>query len=164
MLLNLPLHPIIIHFPIALLIAGLGVDIAGWILKSDWLKRSATLLLILGSTGAAAAVWSGNVQEEMILKTPAIERTLETHSDSGELTMSLFLAIAATRAALLWMRRLTPRVHLLFIAAWVVCAGLLVRTAYYGGEMVFDLGAGVGASAAPPVADPNRDAPQAPRD
>ena len=148
MVFDLPLHPILIHFPIALLVAGLGIDVAGWLLGSDWLRRSALLLLILGALGTAAAVWSGSSQEEIIVKTPDIERTLETHSDSGEATMWFFLGVAAVRAGVVRRRKLTPGVHALFILLWLVGAGLLVRTAYYGGEMVYEHGAGVAAPAA----------------
>ena len=157
MILNLPLHPILVHFPIALLLAGLGVDLGSLLLKSEWLGRTALLLLILGSLGAAAAVWSGSVQEGLILRTPAIDRTLDTHEESGEITMWLFLGLSAARAGLTWRRRLTPWARWILFVLWIGGAGLLVRTAYYGGRMVYEHGAGVVAPARAALSQPATD-------
>jgi uncharacterized membrane protein len=144
MLLGLPLHPIVIHFPIALLLVGVLVQIAGLITKKDWLSRASLLMLILGALGTFFAVRSGHAAEETVIETPAIEATLERHEDLGEWTMWFFLVLAASRVALGWWRKPPPAIHWIFVVAWLGGAGLLVWTAYHGGELVYRHGAGVG--------------------
>jgi len=139
---NLPYHPIVVHFPIALLLVGFAVDLAGLLLKRDWLARAALLLLILGSLGAVAARQAGKAEEESIVKTPAIEAAIETHEESGNFTMWFFAGITVVRAALTGLKKFTPAMGWIFVVIWAVGAALLVRTAYYGGELVYQHGVG----------------------
>lgn len=144
MFIELPWHPIAVHFPIALLLLGVLVDLAGVITKKEWLGRAALLMLIVGALGTFVAVRTGHAAEEAVIETPAIEETLDAHEDSGEWTMWFFVAIAAVRAGLTWWRKITPAMQWIFIAAWLAGAAMLLRTAYFGGELVYRHGAGVG--------------------
>jgi uncharacterized membrane protein len=146
MIFGLPVHPMLVHFPIALLIAGIAADVAGLGLKKAWLSHAGLLLLVLGTLGTIAAVWSGSEAEESVVETPAIEATLDTHEDSGKLTMWYFITITVARSALVWRRKLTPAVHTVFVLAWLGGVGLVARTAYYGGHLVYEHGAGVAAA------------------
>jgi len=147
MVFDLPLHPMVIHFPIALLIIGFASDLSGLVLRSEWLKRAGLMLLILGAVAAAAAVKTGSMQEETILKPATMEATIETHEESGETTMWFFLVLAAARAAAAGFKKLSTAPHVVLILAWAVGLALLTRTAYYGGELVYRHGAGVGVGA-----------------
>ena len=149
MLAELPIHPMIVHFPIVLLITGFFFDLAALLLKKTWLGQAALLLLVLGSLGAVSAVLAGHAEEDRILKTPAIEHTLEEHEEGGELVMWVFLGITAVRGGLTWWGKFTPAMRWLFLAVWAAGLGILVVTAYHGGELVYRHGAGVAAVAAP---------------
>jgi uncharacterized membrane protein len=149
MLPDLPLHPIVVHFPIALLVVGLLVDVAGLALRRDWLKKAGLLLLILGTLGAVAAARTGEGDEEAVEETPAVEEVLETHEDSGKLTMWFFLGVTVLRAGLTWWRKFPAAVHWIFTAIWVAGLVLLIRTAHYGGELVYHHGTGVSAAGVP---------------
>jgi uncharacterized membrane protein len=145
MLEEFPLHPALVHFPIALLLTGWLADLAGLIVKKSWLFHTAFLLLVLGTLGAVAAVRSGEAEEDRILETPAIHEVLEEHEESGKLVMWFFLVSTAARAGMVWWGKPRPGMHLIFVLIWAVGLVLVVRTAYYGGEMVFRHGAGVAA-------------------
>lgn len=55
------LHPIVVHFPIALLITSVALDYASLIFRRWRLTDVATWLLVLGVPGAAAALLSGKI-------------------------------------------------------------------------------------------------------
>jgi uncharacterized membrane protein len=58
------LHPIIVHFPIALLFASVALDFAAVLLRRASLAEGATWTLILGMPGALAALASGWLSEK----------------------------------------------------------------------------------------------------
>jgi uncharacterized membrane protein len=60
------LHPIVVHFPIALLIASVALDFGGIVLSRAGLTTAATWCLTLGVPGAFAALFSGWLSERDI--------------------------------------------------------------------------------------------------
>jgi uncharacterized membrane protein len=57
------LHPIIVHFPLALLLASVALDFAAAIFRRASLVEGATWALLLGAPGAVAALVSGWLSE-----------------------------------------------------------------------------------------------------
>lgn len=57
------LHPIIVHFPIALLLTSVALDFAAVIFRRASLVDGATWTLVLGTPGAVAALASGWLSE-----------------------------------------------------------------------------------------------------
>ncbi len=146
---DLPLHPILVHFPIALLVTGFLIDLAGAILKRPWLTHAGLLLLVIGSIGTVAATRSGEAAEDEIVETPAIHEVLEEHEEGGKRTMWFFLVLTAVRGALTWWGRFTPVMRWIFLVLWAAGLALLLETAYHGGELVYRHGAGVASAPAP---------------
>lgn len=92
------LHPLIVHFPIALLtVTPIAVLIWSYTQQRPWLGAS-LLLSALGAIGATAANLSGETMEEQSAGIPAVQALVETHELTGQITM---------------------------IAAWVLVAGLV---------------------------------------
>jgi uncharacterized membrane protein len=60
------LHPIVVHFPIALLIVSVALDFAGIVLRRAGLTTAASWCLALGVPGAYAALFSGWLSERDI--------------------------------------------------------------------------------------------------
>ena len=58
------LHPIIVHFPLALLLASVALDFAAVFLRRASLAEGATLALMLGAPGTLAALASGWLSEK----------------------------------------------------------------------------------------------------
>jgi|SRR5882724_11495222 len=140
---DIPAHPVIVHFPIAILILGLFLDLAALLSRREWISRAALVLLVVGALASVVAVRSGSEQATEIARPPALDGPLEEHAESGKLTMVFFLALAATRGALARFRKLSPTIHAATFAAWIVGAILLARTGYFGGQLVYRHGAGV---------------------
>lgn len=65
------LHPIIVHFPIALLIASVGLDFLSLFLHRAGLTTAATWLLVLGVPSALMALLTGKVSGSVVNTTAA---------------------------------------------------------------------------------------------
>lgn len=144
------IHPIIVHFPIALFLTGFALDVIGHLFQRETLKRVGLILIVLGALGALAAMLSGQLAEESVEEhlSGAGERVLDTHEDLGKLTAYLLLAIAAIRLILAasWLSRwrwAAGAALAIYLIAGVLGVGALTATGYYGGELVYRYGAGV---------------------
>jgi len=136
-----PLHPMVVHFPIALLSASVLFDI----LSSRWCQedmRVASLYtLILGLGGALVAVITGMVAEEAVERSGVPEWILEIHETLGFTTFWVFAGLLGLQVAqwLGWMRERRA----LSISLGLVAVAVLIIASYYGGSLVYEFGAGV---------------------
>jgi len=101
-------HPIIVHFPIALLILSVTLDFLGAFLRRWGLTEAATWLLIFGVPGAGVALLSGWVSEHYVT-VGAAGSILHLHKVVAVLTTVLFSLLLFVR--LVW---LAPRGFSLF--------------------------------------------------
>lgn len=137
------LHPILVHFPIALLIAAFLFDVVGWLWKRAAFTEAALGVQALGVLGAFAAVLSGNQAEEAVEAIPGIHDVLEQHERFGQIVLWVGLALVALRFFLVWKRPLGQGTKLLLSVLSLGLAILVGVTGYYGGELVYKFGAGV---------------------
>ena len=94
------IHPMIVHFPIALLIVGFLADAAGIFLKKEFFSKAGFYLLIFGTLGVAAAYLSGNIAGDGITEAGSLKQALETHESAAELSLWLMIWTALVRIAL----------------------------------------------------------------
>ncbi len=147
------LHPLVVHFPIALLIVAPLFVLGGVILgaakgRPDLIAAFALILAGTGSTFVAGA--SGDAAGEAAAKkTPAIDRVLEQHEEMAETTQIVFSLLTVIFAAVLFLPRLLKReapaafartVPALFLFVYLTGIGVLVNTAHNGGRLVHELG------------------------
>jgi uncharacterized membrane protein len=132
------LHPAIVHFPIALLIASVVLDALGVGFRRASLTQAGFYTLIGGSLGATASVLTGPEHEA---KDAAALTTLHRHE--------LFAALMVLCCLILVGMRL-GNVHGLYgsgAIGYLVLGGVLivciVLTGYFGGQLVYDHGVGV---------------------
>jgi uncharacterized membrane protein len=137
------LHPMIVHFPIALLIIGFISDIAGLISKKEFFGKMGFYLLILGTIGVVAAYFSGNFAGEGVEEAGSLEQALETHEHAALLTLWLMTGAALVRIALVWLKKYTGIVRYAAVALFFAGVLSVARTGYYGGELVYKHAAGV---------------------
>ena len=137
------LHPMIIHFPIALLMIGFLADIIGVVFKKEFFTKAGFYLLILGTIGVIAAYLSGNLAGEGIEEAGSLKQALENHEHAAELSLWLMVATAVVRLAIVTAKKYTGVFK--YAALVLFLAGVLsiVRTGYYGGELVYKHAAGV---------------------
>lgn len=141
------LHPMVVHFPIALLIVGFLFDVFGLLARQEWAKRAGMTLVVLGSIGALAAMLTGSAVEETIEETlsEAGEGMLEAHSTLGEWTAYAWLVIAALRllVATPWLKKVQNAAWGAYVLGAIAGLAMITLTAYRGGELVYTYGGGV---------------------
>lgn len=140
-----PLHPVIVHIPIALIIVSLLFELMGRALDLEWWRKAAFALLIVGALGAVAAVVTGNSTGDAAEHQGVSEQAVDQHGDAGRLAMWLALLAVATRA----LGKRAPRGRAAGAMAWLALAAHVAAAAavgvagFRGGLLVFHHGAGV---------------------
>ena len=134
------LHPLIVHFPIALLLTALCLDTLALVSRRPGLHRVALWNLCLGTVGAAAAVLTGLQAEDVAKHSFEIWQVIELHKRLGITTLILGLMTAGWR--LRYRDRLTPRSRTLTFFAMLAMTGTLAYGAHLGGRLVYEFGVG----------------------
>jgi uncharacterized membrane protein len=137
------LHPMIVHFPIALLVIGFLSEVAGAVLKKQFFSTAALYLIILGTLGVVAAYLSGGFAGEGIAESGPMKQALETHESSAVLTLWLVVVAALVRVALAAFKKFHGSFQWFAIALFLVAVLSMARTGHYGGQLVFKHAAGV---------------------
>jgi len=134
------IHPLIVHFPIALLLTAVVLDVGALIFKRPGWQRIALWNLSLGTLAAGAAVLSGLQAEDVAKHSFEIWKIMQLHKRLGIIT--LILGIMATALRLKTRDQLTPIARLGTIGLMLAMAGTLCWGGYLGGRMVFEFGVG----------------------
>ena len=136
-----PLHPMIVHFPIALLTAAVGFDLVGTRWRPNECRIAARFTLVLGFVAAVLALLSGHVAEEAVEHSGVPKAVLELHETLAGVTTGVFAALVALHVAVSmgWLRERRG----LAVAVGLVGMMLLLIASYYGGSLVYEYGAGV---------------------
>ena len=144
-----PLHPAVVHFPIALLLTAALFDAICLVFRRFlWLDRAAAALVILGGIGVGAAYLTGGRAAETAAPVMGVAQgVLADHQDLALLTLYASGVAIALRLFVSYLGRDDLEVHLgIFrLAALVLvfaAATLLVLTAFHGGQLVYDHGVG----------------------
>ena len=138
------LHPLVVHFPIALLPVG-ALALVGWLIRDrlKWLVV-AFWLHAAAFAGAVAAMLSGQALEHDVEGEPMVELLGHTHEEAGEWTVWMAAALlVAMVVSFVWHRRSVRRPGV--PAAWrlvvailgLAAAGLVLWTGHLGGTMVW---------------------------
>jgi uncharacterized membrane protein len=150
------LHPLIIHFPIVLLLIAPLFIVAGMVMKPGKGRPfliAALALMLLGTASAFLAVSTGEAAGEVAEGSAAVSAVLEHHEDLAHTTQIVFTVLTFIFATTLFLPRLLKRemssaalrvllaAFLLFYAAGAV---ILVNTAHNGGRLVHEFGVHAG--------------------
>ena len=134
------IHPLIVHFPIALLFTALLFDLLGWLLKKPELHSAAKWNLWLGTVGAAAAVGSGLWAASIVEHSEEVHQIMETHETLGLVVLGISIVLSGWR----WVKEITfsQKPWFIFLALSVIMVATMSVGAYLGGRMVYEYGVG----------------------
>lgn len=132
------LHPLIVHFPVALIIAGFAAEVFSLFFKSEkCLSKTGFYLMILGTLGAIIA-WSTG---QLFTDHPSegdIFNVFQKHSTGGLITMILISTGLIFRTWLIVKKREdTPLKWIVFLFYFLAFLSVSF-TGYMGGKMVYD--------------------------
>lgn len=137
------LHPMIVHFPIALLFVGFFFEVFSIFVKKDFFSTAAFYLLILGTLGVIGAYISGDIAGDGVSETGMLKNALETHEDAALITLWIAVAAAIIRTAFVILKRNSNVLRWLSFVLFLFGAIAVARTGYYGGQLVYKYAAGV---------------------
>ena len=136
------LHAMIVHFPIALLIAGFMSEVIALVSKKEFFRNAAFYLLLLGALGAGAAFLSGDYAGEGIEEGP-LEGPMELHEQAATITLWLSIITALFHSAVFFFKSKATWTKWAGIILFTATIGGVARTGYLGGQLVYSHGAGV---------------------
>ncbi len=134
-------HPIIVHFPMALLTVSVFFYWAALRWKGRGFESAYWYTHLVGLAGAALAVVTGLLGAQAIpADSPAMD-TVNLHKFLGLGTLAVFTVLAICH----WRNRweYSPRRRMLHTAVQVLGLVLIVATGLFGGELVYSFGIGV---------------------
>jgi uncharacterized membrane protein len=134
------IHPLVVHFPIALLLAAAFLYFLAAVRKSAALEWTALWVIVLGVLSAAVAVAIGLYAEDGVMIAPSVRAALLENHERFMVASSV-LAGALTVWALI-KRPMPTRGRWAFLAALVLMCALIAKGADYGARMVYDYNAG----------------------
>jgi uncharacterized membrane protein len=135
------LHPMVVHFPIALIFVILACDIIGHVTQRQSFITAGSIVTVLAMLGALAALISGLIAEETVQHTGAAHNLLETHELLGYVYTGTLAAMAIFRFAI--GKRLYGNLGYIAVLLSLIAAGVVSYGGYLGGEMVYTHGVGV---------------------
>lgn len=136
-----PLHPMMVHFPIALLSSSVFFDLLAAQWHREEFRATSWWTLALGLGGALASVGTGAMAEEAAEGSGVPKHVLELHEHLGFATFWIFAVLSALHAGeKLNLIAEWPRLR---IALGLGGLAVLYIASYYGGSLVYDYGAGV---------------------
>lgn len=133
------LHPLLVHFPMALLVSGTLFELFGKLQHEEAIVQAGRFNIRFGFWSALPVIGVGAMGARSLDITPKFKDFLVSHMLLAFLTAGLF-------AALLILNRFRTRqwVNLFYYLCLVLGLAGILATGFYGGELVhrFDLPAG----------------------
>lgn len=140
------IHPMIVHFPVVLLMIAVLFDIIGlFSTKFDWIKKSSLLLFFLGTIAAVIAFLTGRAASDGLNIPINVVTAVNDHADWAEVTLWFFSIYTIIRLLIVFFFKSLKKV----IVIPVVLIGLLgiyflYQTGDHGAKLVFGYGLGTG--------------------
>jgi uncharacterized membrane protein len=141
-------HPQIVHFAIALLLAGVVMRWLSLTGKVAFAGPAATTALLCGTIAAVLAATSGTQAHGPVERIPGVAAAVQAHEHWGERARTVFLIVAGLEIVALVLSRLK-----LGLRRWAEVASALVglvggyaifEAAEHGGELVYSYAGGPG--------------------
>jgi uncharacterized membrane protein len=152
-----PLHPAVVHFPIALALVALLLEALARHPRGRPLEPAAVVLVVLSAVGAIVAVVTGDLAHDEAVVPPAARALIGRHEDLGEIAMWALVVLAVARLVLARLGRHRGAAAWLYLVLLAAAAGAVGYNGHLGGQAVFRHGVGtdpVQRSVAPPVMAP----------
>ncbi len=133
-----PIHPKLVHFPIALFMTAFALDSLSWIFRKEHLHNTAIVIYVFAALFTPLVVWTGLFEQQRLhLNHPVLNQ----HKLYAFGTMWISLA----SLPVLWFLKkfFSRNFRIIFTLLLLSLAILVTVTGHFGGRMVYEYGAGV---------------------
>jgi uncharacterized membrane protein len=141
----LPVHPALVHLPIAFVLLSVAADLAARLAKSEPRRAAFRAVgfwtLIAALIGGALTIAAGYVDINRVALNPETHDLVELHETIGWI-LGVALVILSAWRWLIWHRGQMTINTAYLVGAFLVLAITLFQ-GWYGAEMVYAYGAGV---------------------
>ncbi len=132
-------HPVLVHFPIALLFFAFALDLYGYISKDERAAWAGFVATAAGTIGLMMAFITGNYAEIVAAHQQIQQKPIGDHEAWATATSWTFIMLTAWRS---YLKPRSPKLPLYLLAA-LLTLGCLTATGYKGGHLVYDHAAAV---------------------
>jgi uncharacterized membrane protein len=133
------IHPVFVHFPLALLAAGIVFDIAGYALKKQSLSHAGWWCFALGVVSAIVAVLTGLQAEDTVSLSQEAHEVLENHEH-----FQIYSTLVLTGLLIWWgmKRGVLPNPSVVYLVITAIAVSAILYGSHYGGQLVYQYGVG----------------------
>ncbi|MBI3947138.1 MAG: DUF2231 domain-containing protein [Armatimonadetes bacterium] len=130
------IHPVVVHFPLALLATGILLEGIGLLAGNKPLRAVAACNLALGTVGAAGAVITGLWAESTVPHAGGAHEVMTVHKYLGLLLLALAVVLVVWR----WRAAepMAARARAAYLSLAAVVLALALGTGHWGGRLVFE--------------------------
>lgn len=135
------LHPVLVHFPIALILTGFLADLLFIYKKYKWLSNTGFFLMVLGTLGAIAAGLSGILFTQEPTEGEVV-KIYNLHTRAAFITLLIMILVTAIRT-ILYMRNRQDEFRWGIFILYLLGAAAVGYTGLMGGTMVYSYFLGI---------------------
>lgn len=141
----LPIHPAVVHLPIAFVLLSVAADLCARLVKSETRRAAFRAVgfwsLLAGLAGGALAIAAGYIDLHRAALSPETSAIVDLHMTIGWVLTVCLVFLFAWRW-LIWHRG-QMTINTSYLISALVVLGITFFQGWYGGEMVYSYGAGV---------------------
>jgi uncharacterized membrane protein len=131
------LHPMIVHFPIAIVMVGFLFEICALLFKKqEWLPKASYWLLLLGTLAAIVAYISGELFTSDFSGTAAIVK--HTHETLAAITLVTLIINSILKIYIMRKHLENTGLRWVSLALYLLSAICVGITGFYGGNLVYN--------------------------
>jgi uncharacterized membrane protein len=138
----LNLHPLIVHFPIALITVGAICDAIGILGKRTFFQKMGYFLFSLGALSGIIAALTGENAAEVAQHINGIAQDLDQHNTLGTATAYLSIALVIGRTHFTLKKKFGGVICHIYLFFALMTVALVSASGYTGGHLVYRYGAG----------------------
>ncbi len=139
----MPVHPILVHFPIALLVLSFIFEFFELFYK-DKFKNASIFLSALALFFSLLSVQTGNIDSQTLNLNEEAKIVLNNHqSNANFFLFTLSVIFLFKLYNILKKKEVKPKSFFILLFFYAVALFFVFRTVYFGVKLVYDLGAGV---------------------
>jgi uncharacterized membrane protein len=132
------IHPMIVHFPVALITAGFLAEVVSLFFRSEkCLSRTGFYLLVLGTLATVAAWLTGQLFTSQPAQ-GAIVEIFEKHETGALITMIMIVLASTVRIWLMVKKKEETQLKWIAFGLYFLAFAAVTFTGYMGGTMVYN--------------------------